>query len=422
MKLGELLVKEGVVSQQEISAALEKQVVKNGQVRESIKVDTEKLDRLVDMIGELVVTEAMVTDDAELKKLMSSRLRRNMRQLDKITRQLQEIGLSMRMVSLKATFQKMARLVRDLSKKSGKEIMFVCSGEDTELDKAVIEHIADPLVHMIRNSADHGIEAPEDRVRSGKPREGKVCLRAFQKGGSICIEIEDDGRGLDVEAIRSKALEKGLLDDVQGLTDAEVYLLIFHPGFSTASQVTEVSGRGVGMDVVKRNVENLRGSIAISSQKGKGTVFTISLPLTLAIMDGMVVSAGGERYIIPTLSVVESFRPSVKQLSTVMGCRTMVNCHGELLTLQRLSELMGYDEAGCKPQEGIVMVVEDSGRRAGLLVDAILGQQQTVIKKLGEGVGKLKGVSGGAIMPDGQVSLIIDTAEVLKMSAENQGV
>lgn len=420
-KIGEILVEQGAVSPQDVKDVIEKQqgagkapVV----VKESVKVDTEKLDRLIDMIGELVITEAMVTGDEALKNARSPRLGANMRQLDKITRQLQEIGLSLRMMSLKTQFQKMARLVRDLAKKTGKEINFVGIGEDTELDKTVIEHIADPLVHMVRNSADHGMEMPDERVALGKPRSGTITLRAYQKGGSICIEIEDNGKGLNREAILKKALEKGLIDNNSSLTDNEINHLIFHPGFSTAAQVTDVSGRGVGMDVVRKNVESLRGRIEIRTKLGEGTVFTIHLPLTLAIMDGLVVNAGGERYIIPTLSVVENFRPGAKDLTEVMGLQKMVMCHGELLPLYSIAEVMGKDNT-VAIENGIVMVVEDAGKRTGLLVDKIVGQQQTVIKKLGEGVGKIRGVSGGAIMPDGQVSLIIDVAETVKLSAES---
>jgi two-component system chemotaxis sensor kinase CheA len=418
-KMGEILVERGVVSPGDISQALERQGTPPGKgvvvVKESVKVDTEKLDKLVDMIGELVITESMVTGELQGKDFQSSRLGVNARQLKKITRQLQEIGLSMRMMSLKATFNKMARLVRDLARKAGKEIDFVSVGEDTELDKSVIEHIADPLVHMIRNSADHGLEPPEEREAAGKRRTGTVTLKAYQKGGSICVEIQDDGRGLNRDAIFKKAVEKGVLDPNAQVSDDEINHLIFAPGFSTAAQVTDISGRGVGMDVVKKNVEALRGRIEIHTKLGEGTTFIIHLPLTLAIMDGMVVCAGDERYILPTFSVVENFKPLAKDLTDVMGAQKMVMCHGQLLPLYSLAEVMGK-KSTVTVDDGIVMVVEDAGKRTGLLVDSILGQQQTVIKKLGDGVGKIDGVSGGAIMPDGKVSLIIDVAETVKLS------
>jgi two-component system chemotaxis sensor kinase CheA len=418
-KMGEILVERGAVAPSDISQALEKQGTTANRgvvvVKESVKVDTEKLDKLVDMIGELVITESMVTGGLEGKDFQSSRLGVNARQLKKITRQLQEIGLSMRMMSLKATFNKMARLVRDLARKAGKEIAFVSEGEDTELDKSVIEHISDPLVHMIRNSADHGLEHPDEREAAGKPRAGTITLKAYQKGGSICVEIQDDGRGLNRDAIFKKAVEKGILAPDAQVSDTEVNHLIFAPGFSTAAQVTDISGRGVGMDVVKKNVEALRGRIEINTKIGEGTTFVIHLPLTLAIMDGMVVCAGDERYILPTFSVVENFKPAVGDLTDVMGTQKMVMCHGQLLPLYSLAEVMGKKNT-VSIENGIVMVVEDAGKRTGLLVDKIIGQQQTVIKKLGEGVGKIDGVSGGAIMPDGKVSLIIDVAETVKLA------
>jgi two-component system chemotaxis sensor kinase CheA len=418
-KMGEILVERGVVAPSDVAQALERQGSPPGKgvvvVKESVKVDTEKLDKLVDMIGELVITESMVTGELESKNFQSSRLGANARQLKKITRQLQEIGLSMRMMSLKATFNKMARLVRDLAHKAGKEIEFVSEGEDTELDKSVIEHIADPLVHMIRNSADHGLEPPDERAAAGKPRAGTITLKAYQKGGSICVEIQDDGRGLNRDAIFKKAVEKGILPPDAQVSDAEINHLIFAPGFSTAAQVTDISGRGVGMDVVKKNVEALRGRIEINTKKGEGTTFIIHLPLTLAIMDGTVVCAGDERYILPTFSVVENFKPLAKDLTDVMGAQKMVMCHGQLLPLYSLAEVMGKKNT-VSVDEGIVMVVEDAGKRTGLLVDRIIGQQQTVIKKLGDGVGKIDGVSGGAIRPDGKVSLIIDVAETVKLS------
>ena len=250
-----------------------------------------------------------------LPRNASTEVLRNMRLLDKITRQLQEIGLSMRMISLKSTFQKMARLSRDLAKKAGKEINFITAGEDTELDKIVVEKIGDPLVHMVRNAADHGLETPQERLAAGKPAAGTISLRAYQKGGSICIELEDDGRGLDRKAIINKALKQGIIEEGENISEQEVYHLVFKPGFSTAKTVTDISGRGVGMDVVKKSVEALRGHIEIKTEQGKGTLFTIHLPLTMAIMDGMVVRVNNERYIVPTLSVIESFRPRKEDIS-----------------------------------------------------------------------------------------------------------
>ena len=415
-KVGEILVESRAISETDIQDACSRQQggKKNLAVKETIKVETEKLDRLIEAIGELVVTEAMVTGDQDIIRNVSSNTLKNIRQLDKITRQLQETGLSMRMVSMKSTFQKMARLVRDLSKKSGKQIDFMTSGEDTELDKSVIEKIGDPLVHMVRNSADHGIETSEEREKAGKSPSGTIHLRAFQTSGMICIEIEDDGKGLDKDAILEKALKQGLIKEGESLTDQEIFGLVFQPGFSTAKQVTDISGRGVGMDVVKKNVQGLRGNIEVKSEKGKGSVFSIYLPLTMAIMDGMAVTAGKNRYILPTLSVVESFRPDPKQLSTVVNRGEMVQFHDRLVPLVHLSNILS-DEEKKDPASSIVMVVEDMGKLTGLVVDSIIGQQQTVIKKLGDGIGKVRGVSGGAIMPDGNISLIIDIGAVMKM-------
>lgn len=417
-KIGEILVQQGSVRPRDVNEALAVQQGKHKTVfvKESIKVDTEKLDKLVNTIGELVITEAMVTGNEALRRNASTEVLRNMRLLDKITRQLQEIGLSMRMISLKSTFQKMARLSRDLAKKAGKEINFITAGEDTELDKIVVEKIGDPLVHMVRNAADHGLETPQERLAAGKPAAGTISLRAYQKGGSICIELEDDGRGLDRKAIINKALKQGIIEEGENISEQEVYHLVFKPGFSTAKTVTNISGRGVGMDVVKKSVEALRGHIEIKTEQGKGTLFTIHLPLTMAIMDGMVVRVNNERYIVPTLSVIESFRPRKEDISCIVNKGEVVNTHGELIPLIHLAAIFNVNGAIENPENGIVVVLKDMGKRMGLLVDSILGQQQTVIKKVGDGIGKIKGVSGAAIMPDGRISLILDVSGIIRMS------
>lgn len=421
-KIGEILVQQGSVRPRDVNEALAVQQGKHKTVfvKESIKVDTEKLDKLVNTIGELVITEAMVTGNEALRRNASTEVLRNMRLLDKITRQLQEIGLSMRMISLKSTFQKMARLSRDLAKKAGKEINFITAGEDTELDKIVVEKISDPLVHMVRNAADHGLEPPQERLAAGKPAAGTISLRAYQKGGSICIELEDDGRGLDRNAIINKALKQGIIKEGENISEQEIYHLVFRPGFSTARTVTDISGRGVGMDVVKKSVEALRGHIEIKTEQGKGTLFTIHLPLTMAIMDGMVVRVHNERYIVPTLSVIESFRPRKEDVSCIVNKGEVVNTHGELIPLIHLSTIFNVNGAIENPENGIVIVLEDMGKRMGLLVDSILGQQQTVIKKVGDGIGKIKGVSGAAIMPDGRISLILDVSGIIRMSMETE--
>ncbi len=421
-KLGEILVKSGVANPKDVAQAIRSQRMHQQAsivAREPVKVDANRLDLLVDTIGELVIAESMVFQSAVVLGHKSGDLARYLGQLDKITRDLQEMGMSLRMVPIRTTFQKMARLVRDLSKKAGKHVEFVMSGEDTELDKTVVDKIGDPLVHMVRNAVDHGLEATsEDRVRCGKPPIGTVCLRAFHKGGNIYIEIEDDGRGLDTEAILAKALERGLVREGNQLTDREIQNLIFLPGFSTARKVTDVSGRGVGMDVVRKNIEALRGEVEIYSEPGKGTRFSIRLPLTLAIIDGMVVRVGEERYIIPTLSIVTSLRLAEHQLVSVVGQGEMLKIQGKLLPLFRLERTFGIRNAIQDATAGIVVVVEADGRQTGLLVDDIIGQQQTVIKSLGDALQGISGIAGGAILPNGSVGLILDIAGLLKIARD----
>lgn len=419
-KVGELLVQSGEVGAKDVAQAVRSQRMQQqpaAQVREPVKVDANRLDLLVDTIGELVIAESMVVQSTEMQSGASTELARHLSQLDKITRELQEMGTSLRMVPIRSTFQKMARLVRDLGKKSGKQVEFTTAGEDTELDKTVVDKIGDPLVHMVRNAVDHGLEgSAADRVKVGKPPVGHVELRAFHKGGCIYVEIEDDGRGLDRDRILAKAKEKGIIREGDQLTDREIWNLVFVPGFSTAQKVTDVSGRGVGMDVVKRNIEALRGQVEIQTSLGKGSVFSIRLPLTLAIIDGMVVRVGSERYIIPTLSIVMSLRPSEEQLSTVVNRGEMLKIQGRLLPLFRLVRLFGLHDAIDDMREGIVVVVEDEGRQTGILVDEILGQQQIVIKSLGEALQGIPGIAGGAIMPDGTVGLILDVGGLVRLA------
>ncbi|HGE69219.1 TPA: chemotaxis protein CheA [Candidatus Poribacteria bacterium] len=392
-------------------------VSSQGVVKETIKIEAERLDRLVDMIGELVIAESMVTQDTEIMNKASARVSRNLAHLNKITRELQEIGMSLRMMPVRPVFERMARLARDLAKKSGKKIEFTMSGEDTELDKSVVEKISDPLTHMIRNAIDHGIESsPSERVKLGKSEIGHISLKAFHKGGDIIIEVSDDGKGLDKDAILAKAKERGIIREDQVLSEQEIYNLIFMPGFSTAKVVTDVSGRGVGMDVVNRNVQALRGQVEIHSVVGKGATFMLRLPLTLAIMDGIIVQVGSEQYIIPTLSVVESIRPKSEEISTVMGNSEMLCIRGKLLPMFRISNLFQLHDAIKDPTEALIVVVEDEGKQVGFMVDSLVGHQQIVIKSLGESMGDLKGISGGAIMADGRVGLILDVAGIVKLA------
>jgi len=325
--------------------------------------------------------------------------------------------MSLRMVPVRPVFQKMARLVRDLAKKTGRKVEFVMNGEDTELDKNVVDKIGDPLVHMVRNAVDHGLEpTAEDRVAAGKSETGRVELRAYHKGGNICIEIVDDGRGLPRDRILQKAIDRGLVKEGDQLSDRDIHNLIFEPGFSTAAEVTDISGRGVGMDVVRRNIEELRGTCDITSAPGKGSTFSIKLPLTLAIIEGMVVSCGPEHYIVPTLTVVRLIRPSNDQLNQVFDRGEMMALGDEHIPLFRLGQLFGIDSAKTDPEEAVVVVVEDEGRKIGVLADDLLGQQSIVIKSLGESMQDTDGVAGGAIMSNGNVALILDVAGLIKVA------
>ncbi len=375
---------------------------------EKIKVSTTRLDNLINMTGELVIAQLMVSEEINTGAASVHELARKVAHQGKIVRELQELSMSMRMVPVQGVFQKMSRLARDLSRKGDKRVDFVTIGEETELDRTVVDKIADPLVHMVRNSLDHGIEPSEVRVQAGKDPTGHVELRAFHQAGNIVIEIEDDGKGLDKDRILKKAIDQGVVEPGQELPDEEVFKLIFHPGLSTAEKITSVSGRGVGMDVVKKNIESLRGKIEISSTPGKGTTFTIRLPLTLAVIDGQVVSIGEQRYIIPINAIIRSLRPTAQQISSVQGRGEMVLERGELIPLVRLYRLLGAVPTEEDPTKALVVVVEEDGKKCCLLVDDLLAQQQVVIKNLGDALGRVQGVSGGAIMGDGRVCLILD--------------
>jgi len=390
--------------------------VKAARVERTIKVSTTRLDMLVDMVGELVIAQSMVLQDPAIQRLDGQALSRNIGQVGKITRDLQEAAMSLRMVTVKATFQKMARLVRDVAGKLGKRVSLSLAGEDTELDRNVVEQISDPLVHMIRNAIDHGIEAPAERAAVGKEPEGHLSLRAYHQGGAIVIEITDDGRGIDRNRVFEKAVKKGLIpadSNLQAMSDGEVFNLTFLPGFSTVDQVTDVSGRGVGMDVVRRNIEALRGKIEVESTFGSGTTFRMRLPLTLAIIDGMVVRVGQSRYVVPTLSIEQSFRPAPEDVHLVVDRGECVDVRGTVLPVYRLKQVFDQRDGCDELSEGILIVVETDGQRSCLFVDEILGQQQVVIKSLGMSRDRTTGLSGGAIMTDGRVALIVDVGTLV---------
>ncbi|HEY1171419.1 MAG TPA: chemotaxis protein CheA [Verrucomicrobiae bacterium] len=391
---------------------------KAGMSASFVKVDTVKLDSLVDLVGEMVIAQCMVAQDKEIVRNANPLLTRNLAQLGRITRELQRTAMSLRMMPIRSTFQKMTRLVRDLSQKAGKQVELHLSGEDTELDRTIVEEISDPLIHMVRNAVDHGIERAEKRMAQGKAPFGKVWLRAYHKGGSIVIEIKDDGAGLNAERIKQKGIEKGLLAPDANPTDKEIFNLIFAPGFSTAEKITDISGRGVGMDVVRRNIEHLRGRVEIESVPGQGTTFAIYLPLTLAIIDGLLVSVGTEKFILPTLSVRESFRPAPQMISSVQERGEMVNVRGRLLPLLRLNRHFNITTKASRAEEGVIVVLEADNESRCVLVDELLGKQEVVIKTLGSMFKESLSLAGAAILGDGRVGLILDVNHLVKLEAD----
>ena len=380
-----------------------------GNANAMVRVDTSKLDGLLDLVGEMVIAQSLVAPDLSRLADGNAQFSRNVAQLNRITRDLQRVSMSLRMVPIRGLFQKMARVSRDISTKQNKKVNFVTSGEDTELDRTVVEELNDPLLHMIRNSMDHGIEHAEKRAAAGKPAVGSLQLRAYHQGGNIVVEIEDDGAGLNRERILAKAVERGLVAPNAHLSDEEIYHFIFAAGFSTAEKVTDLSGRGVGLDVVRRNIEKLRGTVNISSTAGKGALFKIALPLTLAIIDGLVVGVGAERYILPTLSVRESFRPTPEMISRVQNRAELVNVRGRLIPLLRLHEIFGIQARAMEATDGIVVVVQSGTTLRCLLVDALLHKQEVVIKNLNEMmIHKNPAFAGATILGDGRVGLILD--------------
>lgn len=418
-KIGEILVEAGSVGREQVASALQAQRKKRVQSAElQVKVDTKKLDNLVDMTGELVIAQAMLRQHPLLRSVRDQSLLHTLGQLSQITSTLQAVTMSLRMVPIKSTFQKMLRLVRDLARSSGKKVKLIMQGEDTEIDRNVVDELYEPMVHMIRNSVDHGLETPEERQEAGKSAIGKIGLKAYHRGGNIIVEIRDDGRGLDKSRIIEKARENGLIADDARLQDDEIYNLIFQPGFSTAREVSEISGRGVGMDVVRQAIEKLRGRVEISTKPGEGATFSITLPLTLAIIEGMLVRVGKERFIIPALAIIECFRPTRKQYNTVKGKGEMILSREKLIPLVRLEKLFNCEADVTDPCEGLVVTVEYDGKLMCLLLDELLGKEEVVIKSMGEIMKAVKGIAGGAILGDGKVGLILDMAGIWQMAMD----
>lgn len=376
----------------------------------SIRVETAKLDQLMDMVGEMVVAQTILSHNPAVKAARDARLEGDLSQLTRITGEVQRCAMIMRMTPISGLFQKTARLVRDLSRRAAKNVVFEMAGEQTELDKTIAEELSDPLLHMVRNALDHGIEGPAERIAAGKSPEAQLRLFAQHQAGQIVVGISDDGRGLDPAKIFKKALERGLVKLDANLSDKEIYQLIFEPGFSTAEKITDISGRGVGMDVVRKHVEKLRGRIEITSAINKGTTFFLHLPLTLAVIEGLVVLVGDSRYIIPIFSIHELMRPTAELLFTVQGRDEMVLIRGELLPMIRLHHRLGITPKTTDPCEGLLIIAESATKRFALLVDDLMGRQEVVIKGLGDTFKENTNLAGCAVLGDGRVGLILDMA------------
>jgi two-component system chemotaxis sensor kinase CheA len=428
--LGEILVKEGKVTPKKVAQALVDQLTEekqgpetaapsagaegkaatDAQLPPTIKIDLAKVDNLVNLMGELVIAQSQVRQNPHIQGLSDPKLERDLAQMSRITSELQMISMAMRMIPIGQTLRKMVRLVRDLSRKSKKQVELHIEGEETEIDRNMVEAIYDPLVHLVRNAVDHGLETPKEREAQGKPPQGNLWLRAYHKGGNVVIDIEEDGRGLDRDRILAKAQERGLVQPGDQLTPNQIDNLIFEPGFSTAEKITDISGRGVGMDVVRLTIERLQGKVEIHTRPQQGSRFTLRMPLTLAIIDGLVVKVGKERYILPAVAVRETLRPAMNDYFTVQGQGEIIKVRSQLIPLLRLHRLFRAGNGDIHPTEALVMVVEHEGKQRGLLVDDILGKQEVVIKSLGESLQNIKGLAGGTILGDGRVGLILDLA------------
>ncbi len=409
-KLGDLIVEKGYADEKSIKYALgEQSRIKSRIQTTTVRVDTRKLDSLLNLLGEIVISQSSISRiSEELEEQHGFRLKNALYAMDRITREFQEQIMAIRMIPIGPTFEQFRRFVRDAAADMKKEIRLDIRGAETELDKTVIEQISDPLKHMLRNAIDHGIEPPDEREKAGKKRTGTVTLNAYHQEGNIYIEIIDDGQGIDRAAIKRKGLERGLIKPGDELTDKQIHDLLFLPGFSTAENVGELSGRGVGMDVVKTNIEALRGSVEIFSEERRGSTIRIKLPLTLAIIEGMLVRVGTNVYIIPLLSIVESLQPARDHVKTVEGKGEVMLVRGEYVPLVRLYEHFGIKSDVTNPWESLVVVVESGSDRLGIMIDDLVGQQQIVIKSLENYITQSRALSGAAILGDGKVALIID--------------
>ena len=388
----------------------------------SVRVSIDKIDGLINLVGELVITQSMLDTfrEGEIDAARMAILEQGLAQLARHTRELQESVMGIRMLPIASVFNRFPRMVRDISQKLGKQVKLELVGEQTELDKTVLEKIGDPMVHLVRNAIDHGLETPDKRRAAGKGDTGTLTLSASHRGGNIVVEVSDDGAGLNRDAIVAKAVQRGLVASGEGMSDDAVAELIFQPGFSTAAVTTDLSGRGVGMDVVRRNVSDLGGTVVIRSTQGKGSVFTITLPLTLAIIDGLTAAVGDERYIVPLVSIVESVQLKADAVRSVAGGGELFRFRGEYLPVIRLHDVFGCSDAIEAIDEGLMVVVEGEGTRVGLFVDGLIGQQQAVVKSLEANYRRVQGISGATILADGSVALIVDIAGLVRLQSRRK--
>jgi two-component system chemotaxis sensor kinase CheA len=385
----------------------------------TIRVDLDKVDRVVNMVGELVIAQAMLGQVVQdLPEAMSARMMQILEEVTHHTRELKDSVMSMRAQPVKSVFQRMPRLVRELSAKTGKSITLEMRGETTEVDKTIIERLSDPLTHIIRNSADHGIETPDVRRAAGKPEEGTIILSAEHRGGRIVIEIKDDGAGINSERVLKKARERGLVSADAVLTEDEINNLIFMPGFSTAETVSDISGRGVGMDVVRRNIQDLGGRINLKSERGKGMTIQLTLPLTLAVMDGMVVRVGTETYVLPMAAIVECLRPGQSEVHNLLGTHGTLHLRGEIVPMVHLGDALGVPSS-LNSGDGVVIIIEaGEGIKLGLAVDDLLGHQQVVIKSIEENYGAVPGIAAATILGNGRVAFILDSEKIYDLACD----
>ncbi len=436
--VGEILVQQGTASKEQIDNALKKQQETIAQAkaatkpaaarnktpakRQDIRVELGKLDSLINLIGELVIAENMLIHNPDLKGLELENFNKAGQHMSKLVRELQEMAMTIRMIPVSGLFRRMIRLVHDISAKAGKKVDLQLIGEETEIDKTVIETITDPLVHLLRNSLDHGLETPDQRVAAGKVEKGTIKLSARHEEGEVWVTIEDDGRGLNKDKILEKAISKGLIEgDGSDLTDKQINNLIFAPGFSTAAQITDISGRGVGMDVVKKNLEKIKGKIDVTSNPGQGTKITLRIPLTLAIIDGMIVRVGTTTCIVPTLSILEAYRPEMDQITITPDGEELARVRENFFPIVRLHKILDKEPDSTHLADGILIVLEYQETRFCLFLDEILGQQQTVIKGLSDFIGNVQGVSGCTILGDGGISLILDVGSLMESARKHDG-